>query len=185
MVIKQKNVIHRDLKLPNVLINFKEMPVDVFRMKIQGKKVEFDMQEYLKTVDLVGKSEAECPIEIKIADLGFARKLDEDQLAATHCGTPLMMAPQILLGDFYDHKADVWSLGCVFYEMLTGFTPFTGTSKQNLTQNIKKGDYSIPKTLKISLEGISFLNSCLQFDANKRLTFEDLVRHPYITFDPR
>ena len=93
MVIKQKNVIHRDLKLPNVLINFKEMPVDVFRMKIQGKKVEFDMQEYLKTVDLVGKSEAECPIEIKIADLGFARKLDEDQLAATHCGTPLMMAP--------------------------------------------------------------------------------------------
>ena len=55
MVIKQKNVIHRDLKLPNVLINFKEMPVDVFRSKIAGKKVDFNMQEYLKTVDLIGK----------------------------------------------------------------------------------------------------------------------------------
>lgn len=77
-MIKQKNVIHRDLKLPNVLIDFKKLPVDVFRAKIQGQKIEFDMNEYLRTCDLVGPSEAECPIQVKIADLGFARKLDED-----------------------------------------------------------------------------------------------------------
>jgi len=69
-----------------------------------------------------------------------------------------MMAPQILLGDFYNHKADVWSLGCIFYELITGFTPFTGTSKPDLAKNLQKGEYCIPKTIKFSLEGLSFLN---------------------------
>jgi len=38
------------------------------------------------------------------------------------------MAPDVLLGKEYDNRADVWSLGCVFYEMLTGYLPFTGVS---------------------------------------------------------
>ena len=64
----------------------------------------------------------------KIADLGFARKVEEGQLAETKLGTPLLMAPEVLNGNKYDHSADVWSLGCIFYEMLTGYQPFTGTS---------------------------------------------------------
>ena len=75
-------------------------------------------------------------MEIKIADMGFAKKLENDQLAQTSLGTPLNMAPEVLFHKKYDTKADVWSLGCVFYEMLTGFTPFTGVSKQNLADNV-------------------------------------------------
>lgn len=64
---------------------------------------------------------------MKIADLGFARKLEEDKgLAKTKLGTPLVMAPEVLGDREYDHSADVWSLGCIFYEMITGFCPFTG-----------------------------------------------------------
>lgn len=51
------------------------------------------------------------------------------------------MAPECLRGDFYDHRADVWSLGCLYYEMLTGFAPFTGFSIQNLQENIARGTY--------------------------------------------
>ena len=43
-----------------------------------------------------------------------------------------MMAPEVLRQETYDQKADVWSLGCLFYEMLTGFTPFTGRNFENL-----------------------------------------------------
>ena len=57
------------------------------------------------------------------------------------------MAPEILSGQKYDHTVDVWSLGCIFYEMLTGINVFTGTSKPNLLENIIKGDYKFPKTV--------------------------------------
>ena len=57
------------------------------------------------------------------------------------------MAPQVLLGDFYNYKADVWSLGCIFYELITGFTPFTGKNLGDLAQNIINGKYSVPKTI--------------------------------------
>ena len=75
-----------------------------------------------------------------------------------------MMAPEVLDGNKYDHTADVWSLGCVFYEMLTGYAPFTGTSQANLGENIARGKYYFPKTLRLSIQGLSFLNSCLQYD---------------------
>ena len=48
------------------------------------------------------------------------------------CGTPIIMAPQVLNGVSYNHKADVWSLGIVFFELLTGFSPFTGNDKEEL-----------------------------------------------------
>lgn len=71
------------------------------------------------------------------------------------------MAPEVLYGQMYNHKADVWSLGCLFYEMLTGFSPFSGQNLKNLEENIAKGTYMFPKTLKLSLEGLSFIASCL------------------------
>jgi serine/threonine protein kinase len=51
----------------------------------------------------------------------------------------------------YDHKADVWSIGCLFYELLIGFTPFTGRSHRNLHENLEKGTYKIPKTVRLSV----------------------------------
>jgi serine/threonine-protein kinase ULK2 len=66
-------------------------------------------------------------------------------MTQTVCGTPLNMAPEVLRGAQYNHKVDVWSLGIVFYEMLTGFTPFTGRNKDDLKRNLSKGNYRFPK----------------------------------------
>jgi len=91
------------------------------------------------------------------------------------------MAPEVIQGRYYNHKADVWSLGIIFFEMLTGFTPFTGRDKNDLTRNIEKGAYSIPKKLKLSLVGLDFLNQCLQYDIENRISWENLLKHPYIS----
>ena len=67
-------------------------------------------------------------IVCKIADLGFAKKLANEEITNTLCGTPLCMAPEVILGHPYTQKADIWSLGCVFYQLLTGFMPFEGAN---------------------------------------------------------
>lgn len=99
------------------------------------------------------------------------------------CGTPLYMAPEILHGRPYDHKVDVWSLGAVFYEMLTGFTPFTGVNKADLKKNLEQGNYRFPKQIKMTLEGLDFLNCCLQHDPNDRLSWDELLKHNYFNYD--
>lgn len=95
------------------------------------------------------------------------------------------MAPEVLNGKRYNHKADVWSLGIVFFEMITGHTPFTGRDKNDLKRNLEKGLYKLPKKIKLSLTGLDFLNRCLQFDSEKRMSWSELTQHPYVTIDPR
>lgn len=49
---------------------------------------------------------------VKLADFGFARHLEQD-MAATFCGSPLYMAPEVLNNERYDHRADLWSVGAI------------------------------------------------------------------------
>ena len=113
---------------------------------------------------------ADEPIEVTIGDLGFARRLNEEgDVTKSYCGTPLNMAPQILNNEEYDLKADIWSLGTLVYEMLVGFPPFTGTDVRNLAQNLNRGNYRIPKSLKVSLTCLNFIDACLKANPHKRI----------------
>ena len=57
---------------------------------------------------------------IKIADFGFAKLLAGEDYATTMLGSPLNMAPEVLGGNKYSNKADIWSIGACVHEMLTG-----------------------------------------------------------------
>ena len=177
--IYKQQVMHRDLKLANILVHFPEEDLKFKDITNLDEKA-FLISQKLKEMDLL-----KAKIQVKIADLGFARELSYEDLSQTICGTPLVMAPEVLNGKMYNHKADVWSLGIVFFEMITGFTPFTGRDKNDLKRNLEKGVYKLPKKLKMSLQGLDFLNCCLQFDQAKRMSWNDLIQHPYITNDPR
>jgi serine/threonine-protein kinase ULK/ATG1 len=62
---------------------------------------------------------------LKLADFGFCKRLKNfDDLTQTSLGSPLYMAPEVLNGEVYDTKADVWSVGIVLYEMLFGRCPY-------------------------------------------------------------
>ena len=66
--------------------------------------------------------------------------------AHSKVGTPLYMSPEVLRGDGYDWKSDVWSLGCVLYELAVLKSPFKaeGLDLYSLFQKISKGDYAPP-----------------------------------------
>ena len=80
---------------------------------------------------------------LKIADFGFARSLPSTALAETLCGSPLYMAPEILRYEKYDARADLWSVGTVLYEMMTGKPPFRASNHVDLLRRIEKGEDKI------------------------------------------
>lgn len=61
---------------------------------------------------------------VKIADFGFSKILGDEMCANTMLGSPLNMAPEILSGKEYTSKADIWSIGICFYEMIYGKPPY-------------------------------------------------------------
>jgi serine/threonine protein kinase len=79
----------------------------------------------------------------KIGDFGFAYKIVANQKAeeinAPSAGSPLYMAPEVLEdGKNSSHLSDIWSLGVIFYEMLTGRLPFPAKNKEALIKLIDR-----------------------------------------------
>lgn len=63
--------------------------------------------------------------QLKIGDLGLGRLFSSGTMEAyTKVGTPLYMSPELLKGEGYDTRADVWSLGCIIYEIAELKSPF-------------------------------------------------------------
>jgi hypothetical protein len=77
---------------------------------------------------------------IKIGDFGLGRLLsdetDETRLARSAVGTPLYFSPERCQGRPYDHKSDIWALGCVVHELATLRPPFVASSEQALARRI-------------------------------------------------
>ncbi len=71
------------------------------------------------------------------------------------------MAPEIMSNKSYNYKVDIWSIGIILFEMLTGFVPFTGVTKEDLKKNIQMGYYRIPKELNLSESCIQFFHKCI------------------------
>jgi len=74
---------------------------------------------------------------VKLGDFGIARVLrNTGELASTQIGTPYFMSPEILQNKRYNSKTDIWSLGCVFFELAALRVPFNGSSMKQLVANI-------------------------------------------------
>ena len=154
-------IIHRDLKLDNILVNFAS---------------DYDKQ----TLNLKN-----C--QVKIIDFGFATILNSDK-TNTVLGTPPNMDPKILEQittgiptNGYTEKVDIWSLGTLCYEMIMGYSPFRATNMQELYQKVKKGNYILPSNL--SEEIVSFINSMLQQDDEERADADELMNHKFLVND--
>lgn len=105
---------------------------------------------------------------IKITDFGIARIMEEPTLTADGqvFGTPSYMSPEQVAGRPLDQRTDIFSLGIVLYEMLTGRKPFTGDTVVTITYNIMNQDVSFPPFLPQYLERV--VRRSLSKDPNLR-----------------
>ena len=115
---------------------------------------------------------------IKIGDLGVSKFLKKE-FAETFTGTPLYIAPEMLNDLPYDYKVDIWSLGCIIYELCALETPFNGRNMNELFKNIKAGRY-IPIPNKYSNDLKKIIALMLQTNPNKRISSIELLYLPII-----
>jgi NIMA (never in mitosis gene a)-related kinase 1/4/5 len=78
---------------------------------------------------------------IKIGDMSISKIVKHGELARTRIGTPYYMSPEIWSYRAYGPKSDVWSCGCLFYELAALTVPFTGYNTFELARKIKTGKY--------------------------------------------
>lgn len=151
-VLQAKGIIHRDLKPQNILLSYPP-----------GRK---------------SHSNNTC---IKIADFGFARYLQNNMMAATLCGSPMYMAPEVIMSQNYDAKADLWSIGTIVFQCLTGKAPFQASSPQDLRLFYEKNKNlspNIPRETSSHLRHL--LLGLLQRNHKDRMDFDEFFCHPFL-----
>lgn len=115
---------------------------------------------------------------LKIADFGFAKIIGNDVLAETMCGSPLYMAPEILLKRPYTSKADLWSVGVMLYEVLCGIHPFKSVEGiVDLVHKVEKDEIKFPSSANISSLGIDLLKRLLKKDPHERIGWTEFFNH--------
>jgi len=102
-----------------------------------------------------------------IVDFGFAKKVTDKTY--TLCGTPLYLAPEVILNRGHNHAVDHWSLGVLIFEMISGDTPFYkhGMEQMDLFRAIVKGSFETPSSL--SPAAGSIVREFLMKNPTKRL----------------
>ncbi|KAL8563423.1 hypothetical protein ACOMHN_051367 [Nucella lapillus] len=151
----EKDVMHRDIKPQNILLT---IPKGGNRLTTPPTKIIF-----------------------KLADFGFARFLADGMMAKTLCGSPMYMAPEVIMSHKYNSKADVWSVGTILFQCLTGKAPFIAHNPQELRDfYCKHVDLKpkIPENTSPDLKDM--LLRLLMRDPTKRIGIRELIEHPFL-----
>ncbi|NWT77649.1 STK36 kinase, partial [Lanius ludovicianus] len=116
---------------------------------------------------------------VKLCDFGFARAMSIHTMVLTSIkGTPLYMSPELVEERPYDHRADLWSVGCILYELFVGTSPFYTNSIFQLVSRIIKDPVKWPMTMSPVFK--NFLQGLLMKDPHQRLSWPELLSHPFI-----
>ncbi|KAM4858666.1 inactive serine/threonine-protein kinase PLK5 isoform X3 [Urocitellus parryii] len=140
--LHQRRIVHRDLKLSNLLLNKK--------------------------------------MEVKIGDLGLATRLGPGgRCHRVLCGTPNLLAPEVVSRKGHSCPSDIWALGCIMYTVLTGTPPFVAASLSEMYQNIRDGHY--PEPAHLSPNARRLIARLLAPDPAERPNVDHLLQDDFFT----
>jgi serine/threonine-protein kinase ULK/ATG1 len=145
--LKQYNIMHRDLKPENILLTIPDQEDKTFKNCI-----------------------------VKIADFGSANYFTDDEVINTLCGTPYYLAPEIIKFESYTTKADLWSVGMIFYQLVFRKSIFSKTEMSLLYA--QQTMISMPQNIQ-SPELNSLLSNLLMLDPQNRLSWAEFFDHTW------
>ena len=150
--LHEKKILHRDLKLENLMIS--EIEKDV----VTG-------EEYFW---------------IKIIDFGTAKIFHKNKTEKAVIGSSYYIAPEVLKQK-YNEKCDTWSVGVILYMTLVGVAPFDGKTDDDIIRRIKIGKYNKhdERFVKHSEEVKDLVSKLLEKNIEKRLSAKEALNHPW------
>ncbi|XP_068855290.1 serine/threonine-protein kinase PAK 3-like [Aphelocoma coerulescens] len=120
---------------------------------------------------------------VKLADFGLCAQLTpERNKCSSSVGTPSWMAPEVVRGEAYGPKVDIWSLGIVGLEMVEGEAPYQREPRLRVFELIERnGAPKLQNPRHHSALLRDFLRCCLQTDEDRRWSAQELLNHPFVT----
>jgi len=122
---------------------------------------------------------------IKLTDYGCSKRLkslSKNYGNTPNIGTIVYMAPEILKGEEYNYKVDLWSIGIIIYRLYFGKSPFFGENEEALIKNIDKfGTTLIKKTENKELDDL--IIKLLEINKSKRLNWDEYLNHSFFKED--
>ena len=172
--------------LMQIALAFKEIQESLDNGVLQKQDNE-DSSAVLKELELVHRDIKPANIllhdgKIKICDFGISRFVEDDTKTAEltyKYGTFGYSSIQIMIGKAYSSKADVWSAGIVFYEMLFGYKPWKETAVYVLVEEIKANPKpTFPPHCDITEESKDLILSMLALEEADRIDWKGILEHP-------
>ena len=115
----------------------------------------------------------------KLTDFGWSNYMQEDEKRTTVCGTPIYLAPEIIKEQGHDEKVDIWCIGVLCFELITGNVPFQGNDIDTLKDNILHLKITWPKDINIDAKNL--IKKILKSDPASRISLEEMLQHPFFT----
>ena len=118
-------------------------------------------------------------IVAKLTDFGWSNYIEEEKERKTVCGTPIYLAPEIIKEKGHDEKVDIWCIGVLLFELMTGSIPFQGKDIESLKNNILHLKITWPKEM--NKDAKDLISKILKLDPSERITLEEMLEHPFFT----
>jgi len=117
---------------------------------------------------------------VKIADFGLSKRTTNKKI--NRCGTPNFMPPEVLNKEDHSFKSDIWSLGVMIYEMVTGEPPFMADTPEKTYMNIKMLAYHFPDKLKLPHSIKDLIKRLLVINPKDRLSLREIRQHEFFSY---
>tara|TARA_B100001287_G_C22644166_1_gene511756 strand:- start:151 stop:1377 length:1227 start_codon:yes stop_codon:yes gene_type:complete len=117
---------------------------------------------------------------IKLTDFDFAKYADNNTVLKTICGTPLYMAPEIIKYKRYNNKSDIWSIGIILFQMITGKHPYKAKTHYELINKIDTKHVVIPNKYDISDDCYNLIMNLIQKNPKIRLNWIEIFSHRWL-----
>ena len=121
---------------------------------------------------------------VKLGDFGLSKAIQSHDFASTYVGTPYYMSPEICAAGQYTSHSDIWSVGCIIYELCAKKPPFDGKTHFHLVQKIKEGRYE-PLSAIYSTELQMMIKNCLNTNPSRRPKTSELIDLPIVRVVPK